>query len=204
MIPLIFKILRKGFNLLKINWIYSTYAKCLLFLNGAILGAGLNANGFIRVIITRRGKVNIGDGFAFNSGSSHNIIGRQQSTILWVDGTLRIGNNVGMSSTAIICNFEIEIEDNVMIGGGTVIYDTDFHSLDANVRLNKQLDKQKAKKAKVIIKRNAFIGAHSTILKGVTIGENSIVGACSVVSKSIPSNEIWSGNPIQFIRRLDS
>lgn len=55
----------------------------------------------------------------------------------------------------------------------------------------------------VVIKDGAFIGAHCIILKGVTIGENSIVGAGSVVTKSIPDGEIWAGNPVKFIRRVD-
>ena len=53
------------------------------------------------------------------------------------------------------------------------------------------------------IKDNAFIGSHSTILKGVTIGENAVIGACSLVSKDIPANEIWAGNPIKFIKKID-
>ena len=55
----------------------------------------------------------------------------------------------------------------------------------------------------MIIEDNVFIGAHSTILKGVRISKNSIVGACSVVSKNIPPNEIWAGNPIKFIKKID-
>jgi acetyltransferase-like isoleucine patch superfamily enzyme len=55
----------------------------------------------------------------------------------------------------------------------------------------------------VIIEDNVFIGAHSTILKGVTIGVNSVIGACSVVTKDIPANQIWAGNPARFIRALD-
>ena len=102
-----------------------------------------------------------------------------------------------------ICNHEIEIGNNVTIGGNTVIYDTDFHSLDASARNNKLEDKKNAKWGKVTLKNNVFIGAHTTILKGVTINENSIIGACSVIAKDIPANEIWAGNPAKFIKSIE-
>ncbi|MDD2995041.1 MAG: DapH/DapD/GlmU-related protein [Paludibacter sp.] len=54
----------------------------------------------------------------------------------------------------------------------------------------------------VILKKGCFIGANSIIQKGCIIGENSIVGAGSVVTKVIPDNEVWAGNPAQFIRNL--
>jgi acetyltransferase-like isoleucine patch superfamily enzyme len=57
------------------------------------------------------------------------------------------------------------------------------------------------KKAPVHIKKGAFVGAHCLILKGVTIGENSIVGAGSVVTKDIPDHEIWGGNPARLLRK---
>lgn len=56
--------------------------------------------------------------------------------------------------------------------------------------------------APIMIKDGAFIGTRSIILKGVTIGERSIVEAGSVVTKSIPHDEVWAGNPAQFIKRL--
>jgi acetyltransferase-like isoleucine patch superfamily enzyme len=115
---------------------------------------------------------------------------------------LSIGKNVGISSTGIVCHHKITIGDNVRIGGNTVIYDTDFHSLNKTHRLNGKLDKEHTKTKPIIIKNNVFIGAHSTILKGVEIGENSIVGACSVVVKNIPDNEIWAGNPAKKIRTI--
>ena len=50
---------------------------------------------------------------------------------------------------------------------------------------------------------NVFIGAHCTILKGVTIGKNAVVGACSVVTTSVPGNQLWAGNPARFVRNID-
>lgn len=82
-----------------------------------------------------------------------------------------------------------------------MIFDTDFHSLDWRDRKD-GTDIQKRKKSPVVIKSLAFIGANSIILKGVTIGERSIVGAGSVVTKDIPDGEIWAGNPAQFIREI--
>ena len=183
--------------------LFTPYARIILYLNGAIVGKGIDVKGFIKVIVTRRGKLQIGENLHINSGNNFNIIGRQQKNIFWIEGTLCIGNNVGMSSSAIICNHIINIGDNVTIGGNTVIYDTDFHSLNPIDRQNKKLDKLNSKKLPVIIHKNVFIGAHTTILKGVTIGENSIIGACSLVSKSIPANEIWAGNPAIFIKKFN-
>lgn len=51
------------------------------------------------------------------------------------------------------------------------------------------------------IKRNAFIGIGKIIIKPVTIGERAIVGAGSIVTKNIPDDEVWAGNPARFIRK---
>ncbi len=58
-------------------------------------------------------------------------------------------------------------------------------------------------RGKVIIKRNAYLGAGSIIVKPVTIGENSIIGAGSIITKDIPDNEVWAGNPARFIRKRE-
>jgi acetyltransferase-like isoleucine patch superfamily enzyme len=182
--------------------IYTLIAQFILYLNGATFRKNLKVRGLIKVIVTRKGTLSIGESLSINSGNNYNIIGRQQINTFWVDGELIIGNNVGMSSSAIICKHKIVIGNNVTIGGNTVIYDTDFHNLDPLVRNNKELDKETAVKLPVIIHDNVFIGAHTSILKGLTIGENSIIGACSLISKSIPPNEIWAGNPAKFIKKL--
>lgn len=182
--------------------IYTPFGKLIFYLNGAKVGLSLRVNGILKIHITRRGQVFIGNECTINSGENFNVIGRQQKTIFWVEGILNIGDNFGISSSAIICNHEIEIGNNVTIGGNTVIYDTDFHSLNPEQRFDKTQDKKKAKWGRVTICDNVFIGAHTTILKGVTIGENAVIGACSVIAKDIPANEIWAGNPAKLISKL--
>ncbi len=58
-------------------------------------------------------------------------------------------------------------------------------------------------RGKVVIKKNAYLGMNTLVVKPVTIGENAIVGAGSVVTKNIPDNEVWAGNPARFIRKIE-
>jgi acetyltransferase-like isoleucine patch superfamily enzyme len=173
----------------------------LLFVNGAKFST-FKSNGVPKVNVSLGGSLFIGENLKMNNRENANPIGRfnKCSIIVGEKGVLKIGNNLGMSSTAIFCSNVITIGNNVRIGGNVVIYDTDFHSLNPDDRNNSKLDKSNTKTAPVFLEDNCFIGAHSTILKGVIIGENSIIGACSVVTKSIPKNEIWAGNPAKFIK----
>lgn len=115
------------------------------------------------------------------------------------NGKIIIGKNVGISNATLISQIEIRIDDFVLVGGGTRIYDNDFHSLDFKTRIDSPT---KIPSAAVHIKEGAFIGGHSTILKGVTIGKNSVIGACSLIVKDIPDNELWAGVPAEKIREL--
>lgn len=122
--------------------------------------------------------------------------------VVSADATLMIGNKVGMSNTTIVATKSITIGNNIMIGGGVTIVDSDFHSLNS-LHWHTSADEKNMISLPVVIKDNVFIGMDSIILKGVTIGNNVIVAAGSVVSKDIPNNQIWGGNPARFIRNND-
>lgn len=147
--------------------------------------------------------MSIGKGLKLNSGIASNPIGCYEKCTIVVQAgaTLKIGDNVGISQSALIAADDITIGNNVKIGGGTCIWTTDFHSLDSAIRASKEDTFHRAK-APVIIKDNAFIGGRCLILKGVTIGANLIVAAGSVVTKSVPDNQVWGGNPARFIREI--
>ena len=116
------------------------------------------------------------------------------------DGKITIGNNVGLTRTEIASYNSVVIDDDVLIGGGVRIWDTDFHSINYQQRM--QNPDTSAKTAPIHISKGAFIGACSIVLKGVTIGERSVIGAGSVVTKNVPADEIWAGNPAKFIKRV--
>ena len=105
-----------------------------------------------------------------------------------------------MSNTVIVASKKIRIGHNVMIGGGCTIIDTDFHSMNYE-HWNTPFDEQEMVRQEVVIGNNVFIGMDSLILKGVKIGDGAIIAARSVISKNIPANEIWGGNPAKFIKR---
>lgn len=176
----------------------------IIFYGNNIKFKDFRTSGIPFVSIALGAECEIGKNFRMNNGNIGNPIGRPQRCLFFVDkgASLKIGDNVGISSTAIVVYQNISIGNNVKIGGGVCIYDTDFHSLDPHVRVRQEEDFEQKKKKPVVIGDNVFIGAHTTILKGVTIGNNSVIGASSVVTKSIPANEIWAGNPAKLIKKM--
>lgn len=122
----------------------------------------------------------------------------------------RIGENCNICAHCFIEN-DVVIGDNVTVKCGVQLWDgielEDNVFVGANVSFTN--DKYPRSKQhdipllRTIIKKGATIGAGSTILPGLTIGENSMVGAGSVVTHSIPAGELWVGNPARFIRKID-
>jgi len=158
----------------------------------------ITAYGFL--FINNSGKIYLKDNIIINSNKFANMIGGDFRSSITVSkgGHLFIGSNVQISNSTIYCRDKIIIEDFVMVGGGCKIWDTDFHPIDiAQRKINPNYN---YKSFPIHIKKYAFIGADSIILKGVTIGENCVIGAGSVVRKDIPDNQIWAGNPAVYIK----
>jgi serine acetyltransferase len=91
---------------------------------------------------------------------------------------------------------EIVIGDGVMMANGTYITDSDWHSVYDRTARDEAV-------TPVHIGNNVWLGDHATVLKGVTIGENSVVAARSVVTRDVPANVIVAGNPARVVKKLD-
>lgn len=149
-----------------------------------------------------KGFIRLGNNVRINSAEWANPIGYTGKTNFKIIGTasIIIGDDVGISCASFIANKKITIGDRALIGAGVKLYDTDFHSLDMNERINKQNEVVVSKE--IIIGNDCFIGAGVTILKGVHIGDNVVVGAGSLVTNDLQSNCLYAGNPAKLIRRL--
>jgi acetyltransferase-like isoleucine patch superfamily enzyme len=111
-----------------------------------------------------------------------------------------VGKRCKISSHTFICE-GVTIEDNVFIGHGvTFINDSYPRATIAGGGLQTEAD---WKVERTFIKNGASIGSGSTILSKVTVGENAIVGAGSVVTKNVPANSIVAGNPAKFLRYVE-
>lgn len=201
LLNVLYKIIRKFLYIVRTR--FEKLLTVLSFKGNDVSFSSFRTNGIPYIMVARGGRFSLGKNFAMNNGIKGNPIGCYERCTFFVDrdSEIIIGDNVGISQAALISHCSIQIGNNVKIGGGTSVYTTDFHSLDPISRASSE-DQKHRKSAPVTIEHDAFIGARCIILKGVTIGENSIVGAGSVVTKSIPANEIWAGNPAKFIRKI--
>ena len=108
-----------------------------------------------------------------------------------IENEVVVGNNVTIKSGVQIWD-GVTIEDNVFVGPN-VTFTNDLFPRSKNPNWNL---------SKTTIKKGASIGANSTILAGITIGENAMIGAGSVVTKNVPDNELWFGNPAKSIKKI--
>ena len=110
-----------------------------------------------------------------------------------------IGSNCKISSHTFICE-GVTIEDDVFIGHGVMFINDTYPRATVNGALQTEADWSVEP---TLVKRGASIGSNCTILSHVTIGENAIIGAGSVVTKDVPAGTIVAGNPANIIRLID-
>ena len=186
------------------NWLYAPY--CLrdavyCFIVGLKRAPGMRLMGLPLVQQYQRGSIVIGADFKAVSLAKYNSIGVLQKVTmktLCPGASILIGDNVGVSGSTISARLKIVIGNNVLLGSGVLISDNDAHPLLPEER---HLPDSTVL-APVMIEDDVFIGARAIILKGVTLGTGSVVGAGSVVSRDVPARTVVAGNPAREVKKL--
>lgn len=170
---------------------------------GIQFGQGMRVCDSIRLKMGINSHITIGNNFAFTSGNYNSLSRNIKGAIeLENNAQISIGDNVGISSSCLRIYDYLIIGDNSKIGGDCILLDSDGHSLDYMNRRNGKTDRPNAKKAGITIGNDVLVGARSIILKGVEIGDRTIIGSGSVVTKSIPADCIAAGNPCKVIKHI--
>jgi UDP-2-acetamido-3-amino-2,3-dideoxy-glucuronate N-acetyltransferase len=110
-----------------------------------------------------------------------------------------IGKNCKISSHTFVCE-GVHIEDNVFVGHG-VMFTNDLFPRATNPDGSQQTDAD-WKLVETFVKKGASIGSNATIICGVTIGENALIGAGAVITKDVPANTVVAGNPGRVLKQL--
>lgn len=176
---------------------HTAATKLKLRMLGCVCGKNFKIDGKLWLWAQRKGVIQIGDNVRINSRFGSNLVGLTNPAVFQClgDGTISIGNHTGMSSVVLSARSGIKIGCHVKMGGNVRIFDHDYHSLDYEVRRDALRDGAEARSRTVVIGDDVFIGTNAIILKGVTVGERSIIQAGAVVTCDVPPDEIWGGNP---------
>ena len=160
------------------------------------IGSAAKFNGMPIFLPRQGGIISIGEKFTAHSNSNANPAGIYHRAIITAFGKksiVKIGDNVGISGVSINCHSSITIGNNVLIGCGSALWDTDFHPTNFKTRL---VSPNQGNTAPIYIGNDVFIGARVIILKGVSVGDRSVIAAGTVVNKSVPNDSIVFGNPM--------
>lgn len=169
---------------------------------GVEMGRGVTVRGWCHFWRNPAASIRIGDRVRLNAGARENPVGGGEKLVLVAGQSgacLEIGPGSGISASVIYAQRHIRIGARVLIGAGCAIYDYDFHSLNAEDRRHGATN---AAAAPVEIENDVWLGARVMVLKGVRIGEGSVIGAGSVVTGDIPPRVLAAGVPARVVREL--
>jgi len=174
---------------------------------GIPAGRGVTAHGAVGIMRWPGSRISIGDGVSFISSwrraTAAAISHPVRLRTFYPTSSIVIGDGCQLTGASLTCrSTSIELGKNVLVGPDVVIVDSDFHApwpvADRPVNPGVENDRP------VRIGDGAWIGMHSIILKGVTVGKGAIIGAGSVVTRDIPDNAVACGCPARVVRRCDS
>jgi acetyltransferase-like isoleucine patch superfamily enzyme len=155
---------------------------------------------FQPITLSGRGFIGFGDNVSLGIIESPYLFDRKiYLSARTTNSSIVFGKNIYVNNgLSIISNgYGITIKDNVLFGFDVTIIDSDFHLLDPQKRMDPE-----SPGAPIVIGNNVFIGSHCRILKGVTIGDNAVIGLGSVVTADVAANSVFAGNPAKFIKKL--
>lgn len=180
----------------------SNFFKLFMKINGVKYGRNVSLYGIPVIYRFGNSEIEIGDHTDIKSSFLSSLLGFYQRTIIVAknNAKIKIGEYAGIAASTIYAMKEITIGPHTMIGPNTKIFDTDFHPVDPEARL--KADDSRVSIKPVVIGSNVFIGCNCIILKGTRIGDNSVIGAGSVVSGQFPDNVLIAGNPAVIIRQI--
>lgn len=180
------------------------FARMQFALNGIAWKPGWRFFGLPIIQKHRLSKMEFGPRLQLRSTVRSNPLGTNHAVILstWEEGAcVIVGENFAMTGGTLCAAQSIIIGNNVTVGANSTIIDTDFHPLDAAARA---LESSGGASAPVVIEDDVFIGMNCLVMKGVSIGAGSIIGAGSVVTRDIPPHVIAAGNPAKVIHEYIS
>jgi acetyltransferase-like isoleucine patch superfamily enzyme len=143
--------------------------------------------------------IRLGRRVSLFSAAFANPLGPQTKCYLhtMVPGALiEIGDDAGISSSTIVARERVQIGERSIIGADSLIIDSDFHSLDAEMRRKAVTDNPKV--IPVVVENDVFVGARCILLKGAILRNKAVLGAGSVLAKEVPAESVAWGNPSSF------